>query len=144
MTRIESNIDEVIQWYVRHAPRREYVLKIINESPWARYLQARAGYWVVNDAAAQNIVYAELSKAIDEAAQAGEMLDHRRVVKALDAARERIVDYYQQVIGAKDTRGAVKPPPRPMHRGSWADDTETTAKSFVSYINEQYEKRHAY
>lgn len=142
-TRITSNTDELIRYYER-AQRREHTLRIINTAEYAAYLQAKLGIWVFNDAAAMNIVRNELEKALDAANARGDVIRDRDVTAALDRAADRIADYYQQVMGTKDTPGRHRPPPRPRHRGQWADDAGLLADSFYTQVDDRADRHHPY
>lgn len=139
----ESNIDDVIAMWQKAAPR-DHFLEVINNTPYAVYLQHRVGYWVMNDETAKAFVYSEIVKVVNEANQRGVLVSDSAIVDALERAADRIVDAYQAVIGSKGSRGQAMLPPRPMHPGNWADDTVTLVRGYLTYVDRNPVKRHPY
>lgn len=136
MTRIESNIDEVIRWYESRLPRqRVQTLTVDNEAPYAAELHARQGFAVTNDAVLKAAAYESTYDRLEAVAARGEVFTDADHAAALGEAGDSTVGYYQAVIGTKDTPGTVRPPPRPAHYEGWATDTGTLVNSWGVRIN---------
>ncbi len=134
-THIETNLDRFIENLERMIPSEAPLAgMVINATEYAVHLHNRMAYWVMNDAVLERNWQDEHEKVLNEASAAGEIVTDDQLHKAAFRALERTVLYYQEVIGFKDTRGKVKLPPRPMHPGAWADDTETLVKAYVSVL----------
>lgn len=126
-----DNLDDVLEWYEDRIPDRLiWMVKISNDTDYARYLHDKVGYWVMNDQLAVNILARHLRKV----ARSDDPADDDRIREALTDAAEAIVDSYTRVVGRKDTDGREMTAPRPKHKGQWADDTVTLAKNFVAEL----------
>jgi len=134
---VKDNIEDVLDWYQDHIPDRTiWLVSVVNETDYARYLHDRTGYWVMNDGAALNILEARLEELVDALDDRGTVAD-KEIRDALTQAAEDIIDFYTDVQGQKDTDGREMDAPRPQHRGQWADDTVTLARGFVGYLGGQ-------
>lgn len=134
---VEDNLEEVLDWYQDRIPDRLiWLLSIVNDTEYARYLHDRTGYWVMNDGAALNILEARVEELAEGLADADSVGDEA-IRETLTAAAEDIIDYYTEVEGRKMEAGREMSPPRPQHRGEWADDTVTLVRNFVGYIGGQ-------
>lgn len=134
-TTISSNIDAVIAEVTRlPLPEDEYTGQIVNDTPYARYLHDRVGYWVMNDSVLAAYFHDMVGVHLGQAAARGLLMSEADMRAAFVEALDLTVDYYTSVIGTKSTPGKVKPPPRPMHPGAWADDTEQLVRSYVTYL----------
>ena len=132
---ISSNIDAVLAAVERQRlPEPEYTGEIVNDAPYASYLHDRMAYWVMNDSVLAANYDIEVRKAMDAAASQGQLFDEPAMIHASLNALERTVEYYVSVIGTKNTAGRHRPPPRPLHPGSWADDSGLLVVSYVSYL----------
>ena len=121
-----SNIDAVIA-EARRGVVSDHELEVRNVAEYAAELHAREGYSVLND----SVLAAAVEEAINERRahlnRRGDLFTDRDAVWALEDAAEATVEFYQSVIGTTDKPGVVKLPPRPVHPGEWADDTEHLA-----------------
>jgi hypothetical protein len=126
-----SNIDSVLEWYADQLPDRLiWLLRIANDTDYARYLNDRLGYWVMNDRLAVQLTARRLRQLV----RSGDPNDDEAIEEALTKAAEDILDAYTRVVGRKNTRGREMGPPRPKHKGQWADDTITLARNFTATL----------
>lgn len=126
-----SNFDDVKEWYENQMPdRRIWVLAFVNDTDYARYLHDKVGYWVMNDTLAVNITARHLRKLVRSDAP----LTQENIEDALEDAAEAVIAAYTRVVGQKMTAGREMSPPRPKHKGQWADDTVTLAKNFEATL----------
>lgn len=131
MAAYEDNLSAVLDEWDEMTPSRSvYLLELSNDTEYARYLNDRLGYWVMSDKIALDAVQARLEALVDS----GKPLSTANINEALWDAAGDILDAYTDVIGSKNTGGKEMPPPRPKHRGAWADDTLQLATSFVRSI----------
>jgi len=126
-----SNFDEVAEWYEKQMPdRRIWVLSFVNDTEYARYLHDKVGYWVMNDTLALNITARHLRKLVNS----DRLLTQDNIEDALEDAAKAVIAAYTRVVGQKMTAGREMSPPRPKHKGQWADDTVTLAKNFEATL----------
>ena len=134
-TQHTSNIDAVLA-EARLGVVGDHVLEIRNVADYAVELHAREGYSVLND----DVLRSAVEEAIDERRahlnRRGELLTDRAAAWALEDAAEATVEFYQSVIGTTDRPGVVKLPPRPVHPGEWASDTENLVSSYESQVDD--------
>jgi len=134
---VDDNLEEVLDWYQDRMPDRTiWLVSIVNETYYARYLHDRTGYWVMNDDAALNILEARIEDLAEDLAGRDAVGDEE-IRETLTQAAEDIIDYYTEVQGRKMKDGREMSAPRPQHRGDWADDTVTLVRNFVGYLNGQ-------
>jgi len=126
-----SNLGEVREWYEEQmVDRTEWVLKIVNDTDYARYLHDKVGYWVMNDTLALNLT----SRRLRALVASGRPISEETVEKALKKAAKAIIEAYTRVVGQKMRDGRAMEAPRPKHKGQWADDTVTLAKNFEATL----------
>jgi len=126
-----SNLDEIRDWYEdQMLDRVIWVLEVVNDTDYARYLHDKVGYWVMNDTVALNITARHLRKLV----VSDKRLTEGHVEEALAEAGKAIVAAYTRVVGTKNTDGREMGAPRPKHKGQWADDTVTLAKGFTATV----------
>jgi hypothetical protein len=77
------------------------------------------------------------ARRLEQLVQSGDPTSDRAIRKALSKAAEDILDAYTRVVGKKHTKGTAMGPPRPKHKGQWADDTVTLARGYIAYLNGQ-------
>jgi len=126
-----SNFDQVREWYdERMMDRLIWVLEIVNDTDYARYLHSKAGYWVMNDTLALNITARHLQKLVNSDTP----ITEEAVEDALEDAATAVLSAYVRVVGAKDKAGREMGALRPKHKGQWADDTVTLATNFEATV----------
>ena len=136
-TRHTSNIDQVlasVQGLATDGPS-DHTLVIRNVAYYAVYLQAKEAYWVLNDDVLREKVQEAFERKLTELSRRGLLLTGGAIIEAFREAAAEVVAHYQSVIGSSDTPGKVKLPPRPVHPGGFADDTEHLAGSYQSLLD---------
>ena len=138
-TTTTSNIDAVLreaqQALSGASGPSEHVLEVRNVADYAEYLEAREAFTVLNDDVLADAVHESLAERMEGRGREGRSLSDEDVVEALGEAGDQVVSVYQQVIGTTDEPGKVKLPPRPVHTGGFASDTEVLISSYQSRVD---------
>ncbi len=147
-TRSTSNIDDVLSSARLQFPdageRKEHVLEIRNATEYAQELHDRHGYYVMNDRVLADAVDESIQDRMEARQKKGELLTDADLVEALHEAAFATVEFYQAVIGTKNTPGQYRPPPRPRHEGQWADDSGVLASSYEHRVDGGPWEEHPY
>ena len=139
-TKVTSNIDAVIAEARRALSQNEgpseHILEVRNTADYAVYVHDREGYYVLNDEALEAAAQHAVADRLAVRGQRGEMLTDTDMVEALGEAADVVVEFYQEVVGTTDQPGRRKRPPRPVHSGGFASDTERLISSYERQVDD--------
>jgi len=142
---LETNLDEVNEALEAALPSADHELVVANVMEYARYLNDRKAYFVLNDGQLKRIVREKL-RSLDE-------LSDEKIEAALDTAATEYVNWLT------DFSGEVQPPltrseaqragvpgeagdPRDARQGSWADRTGNLAAGYRTRVNDNPVRDH--
>ena len=118
---VEDNFEEALDSIEEGLPEESHELRIGNVMEYAKYLQLREGFFVLNKS--------KLEQIADQKMRALDSLEDEKIVAALDTASVEYVDWLADIIGTKEGG-------RKQRQGKWADRTGNLAAGWRSQVDD--------
>lgn len=114
--------------------------QIDNSAPHAKFVQAKEGYYVIDE----DHVAATIDEVLRPMIEKKETVTQHDLEAGLEMAADREIDRMQEFTGFFKPPLLNGWPSRPAHDGAWADVTTELASSYMTKVNRRPVKIHRY